>query len=213
MRVFPTIAILLLCAAGLSGETRIVSRTSRGKTTIVSTATREIAEGRDLRVEESGEEGEVSTLLAEDGTVESTEFRAKDGTILIVSDRKVVTISGGWKDKPIAGQYELKGLGFYGEGFKFALRAFARGGCAPLEFPMISPMKPSKAIVMKLTRQGSADFKGGEAIKVKVAPSGALALFWSAHFLIDDKGSILRYEGNEGPGTADVVTELVEVRE
>jgi hypothetical protein len=213
MRLFSVLAFTLACAAGLSSETRVVSRTSQGKTTIVATEIREIAEGKDLRVEERGEEGSTSTLLAEDGTVKSTEFRAKDGTIRMVSDGKAVAISGTWKDKPVSGQYDLKGQAFYGEGFKFATRAFARGGCVPLEFPMISPTKPSKALVLKLTKEGSAAFKGREATEVKVAPSGALALFWSARLLIDDKGYILRYEGNQGPGTADMVTELVEVRE
>lgn len=213
MRLFAILAFILVCSAGLSSETRVVSRTSKGKTTVAATEIREIAEGKDLRVEESGEEGSTSTLVAEDGTVKSTEFRAKDGTLLLVSDGKAVAISGNWKDKPISGQYDLKGLAFYGEGFKFAARAFVRGGCAPLEFPMISPTKPSKAMVMKLTKEGSASFKGSEATKAKVAPSGALALFWSAQLLIDEAGNILRYEGNQGPGTADMVTELVEVRE
>jgi hypothetical protein len=213
MRLFSILAFMLVLATGLSSETRVVSRTSQGKTTIASTEIHEIAEGKDLRVEESGEEGSTSTLIAEDGTVKSTEFRAKDGTILLVSDGKAVAISGNWKDKPISGQYDLKGLAFYGEGFKFAARAFARGGCAPLKFPVISPTKPSKAMVMKLTKEGSAVFKGREATQVKVAPSGAMALFWSARLLVDEAGNILRYEGNQGPGTADMVTELVEVKE
>jgi hypothetical protein len=213
MRLFATLALVLACAAGLSSETRIISRTSQGKTMIVATEIRQIAEGKDLRVEESSEDGNTNTLLAEDGTVKTTEFLAKDGTIRMESDGNVVTVSGTWKDKPIVGRYELRGKAFYGPGLKFAVRAFARGGFASLKFPVIQPTKPSKAMLMELTKEGTAVFNDREATKVKVAPSGAMAIFWSAHLLIDEEGNILRYQGNQGPGTADMVTELVEVKE
>jgi hypothetical protein len=213
MRYCSMLVLMLAGAVGLWGEVRVVSVTSKGETKTAITEIRETAEGSGLRVEESDEAGSASTLLAEDGTVKSTEIRAKDGTMLMISDGKTVAISGTWENKPFEGHYDLKGRGFYGQGFEFALRAFARGGCKPLEFPMISPMKPSKTMIMELTKKGTAAFKGREAIKVKIAPSGAMALFWSARFLIDEKGNVLRYEGNQGPGTADMVTELVEVKE
>jgi hypothetical protein len=38
-------------------------------------------------------------------------------------------------------------------------------------------------------------------------------MFWSARILLDEEGRILRYSGNQGPGTPDFVTELVETRD
>lgn len=122
-------------------------------------------------------------------------------------------MSGTWKGKAIQDSYELKGRGFYGRGFDFVLRAFAKGGCAALQFPMINLAKPSKTTVLELKKEGSAEFKGRPAIKVRVAPTGMLAAFWSAHLLMDEEGSILKFEGNQGPGTPDFVAELVEVRD
>jgi hypothetical protein len=66
--------------------------------------------------------------------------------------------------------------------------------------------------VMELTREGSDSYKGSEAIKVKVALSGIMAALWSARFLVAPDGTILKYEGNQGPGTAAMVMELVEVK-
>jgi hypothetical protein len=40
-----------------------------------------------------------------------------------------------------------------------------------------------------------------------------MSALWSAHLLIGEDGTFYRYEGNQGPGTPTMVTELVEVKE
>jgi hypothetical protein len=213
MRSFAIIAAMLACATGLFAEIHIMSSTTGGKTKTISTEQREIPEGSDLKILQKSEEGSVSTLLGRDGTVKSTEIQAKDGRILMESDGKTVSVSGTWKGKALSGQNELKGLGFYGNGFEFALRALARDGLASLKFPMIQPTDPKKAMVMELTREGRELIKGREAIKVKIGLTGIMAAFWSAHVYVASDGTMLRYEGNQGPGTADMVSELIEIRQ
>jgi hypothetical protein len=207
-----TLPLALLCAAGLSAETIVVSRTSGGQTVLSTTERKASAEGAGLRVEESGEDGTTSALLAADGTVVSEELRAPDGILRLENDGKAVAVSGTWKGKAVSARCELKGSGFYGLGFGFAARAFARGGCKPLKFPSISPDKPSRSTFMTITKEGKEPYKGAEATKARIALSGALSAFWSARVLLDEEGRILRYEGNSGPGTPDFVTELVEVK-
>ena len=166
MRALAILAVFVACAGSLFAEIRIVRTTSQGKATTISTDVRETSEGDGLRVQQKSEEGSVTTLLGGDGTVRSTELLAKDGTIHMSSDGTAVTVSGTWKGKAVAGRCELKGLGFYGSGFEFAVRALARGGLQSLKFPMINPADPSKATVMELAREGSDSFRGREAIKV-----------------------------------------------
>jgi hypothetical protein len=204
---------MLICAVGFSGETLVVRTTSRGVTSTETTVVKRTQEGSDFRVEETGETESVDTLLAEDGTVKSSEVRTEDGDALMVSDGSAVDISGTWRGKPLRARYELKGLRFYGRNFGFAAAAFARGGFAPLRFPVINLAKPSKSTVLELKKTGTADYEGRRAIEVKLAPTGMLAAFWSARLLLDDEGVILRYEGNRGPGTPDFVSELVETKE
>lgn len=200
-------------ASSLYGETRVVSTTSQGKTTTQTSAYRESAEGVFTRVVEEGEDGSVVTLLAADGTVASTDISMKQGSIRMSSDGKAVDISGTWDGKPISGRYELKGLGFYGSGFTFALRALARNRLDSLKFPMISFAKPSSSTVMEVKREGKGSFKGKSAIKVKLTLTGAMSAFWSARILIGEDGTFYRFEGNQGPGTPNMVSELVEVDE
>jgi hypothetical protein len=213
MRAIAIVAAALICAGSLGAETRIVSTTSQGKTTTQSSSYREEREGGLVRIVEEGEDGSVATLLAADGTVSSTDIRTKQGSILMSSDGKAVELSGTWDGKPISGRYELKGLGFYGTGFAYALRALARNGLTSLKFPMISFAKPSSSTVMEIKREGAGSFKGKSAIKVKLSLTGAMSALWSAHLLIGEDGTFYRYEGNQGPGTPTMVTELVEVKE
>lgn len=212
MRFFMCIAAMILCAGALAAETRIVSTTSEGKTKTYSTEVREIPDGSGVEIQEKGEEGSFSVHLDGDGLVRSVETQSKDGTILMVSDGKFVTVSGTWKGKAVGGKCDQKGLGFYGSGFEFALRALARGGLESLRFPMINPAEPSKAVVMELTREGSESYKGRDAIKVKIGLTGIMAAFWSAHLLVGGDGMILKYMGNQGPGTPYMETALLEVK-
>jgi hypothetical protein len=199
-------------ASALSGETRIVSTTSEGKTVLSTTERREIEEGAGLRVEEAGQDGSEVVRLAADGTVVSDELRAKEGTIRMESDGEAVAVSGTWKGKSVSGRCELKGSAFYGAGFEFAARAFARGGFKNLKFMSIPMDKPSKSIVMEIGKEGTEEFRGRAAVKAKLSLAGPLSAFWSARILVDEEGRILRYSGNRGPGTPDFVSELVELR-
>jgi len=206
------IASALICAGTLAAETRVVSTTIKGETKLRSSIYREEAEGAFLRIREEAEDGSVEALLAADGTVASTDLRTKDGDVRMSSDGKVVDISGTWRGKPVSGRYELKGLGFYGSGFTFALRALAKGGLSALRFPMIDVAKPEKSAVMELRREGTDSFKGKLAIKVKISLTGVMSALWSGHILIGEDGMFLRYEGNQGPGTPTMVSELVEIK-
>ncbi len=212
MRFLPIIFAMLVLGAFLYPETRVVSTRSEGKTRTVTTEFEEVAKDGGVEVREVGEEGSLVALLDPAGEVRSFEIRSKEADLAMRSDGKVVTVSGTWKGKPIAGSCELKGLGYYGGGFEFALRALARNKLASLKFPMIRPAEPSKSTVMELTREGVEAYKGRSAIKVKVSLAGIMSALWSAHVLVGEDGTILRYTGNRGPGTADIVTELVEVR-
>jgi hypothetical protein len=217
MRVAAFTISLLICAVGLSSslgaETRTYAITSQGKTKTQTSVYRVKVEGGLVRVVEEAsdpsEGGTVESLLAADGTVSSAEIQMKQGSIRMTSDGKTVESSGTWNGKAISGRYALDGLGFYGNGFSFALRALAEGGLASLKFPMISIAKPSSATVMELKREGEDSFKGKRAIKVKLSLAGAMSVFWSARLLIGEDGTIYRFEGNQGPGTPAMVTELV----
>ena len=213
MRLLAILTALIACAAALSAEIRIVNATSAGKTRTISTDVREIPEGGRLRILQENEEGSVSTHLDADQTVVSAEIRTRDGTILMANDGKAVRVSGTWKGKEVAGNCDLKGLSFYGYGVEYALRALARNNLKSLKFLLIQPWDPSKSMLMELTTEGNDTFRGRKAIKVKLSLSGPMAAFWSAHFLAAEDGTILKYAGNQGPGTPDMVTELVDVRQ
>jgi hypothetical protein len=207
------ILVSLAAIAGAAGaETLTVRTTVKGKVTTSSSTRVEAPEGEGLRILEGSEEAEVSVLALSDGTVKSYELKAKDGQVLMVSDGKFVESSGSWQGKPISSKFELKGLGFYGSGFEFALRALARNGLASLKFPMVNMAEPSKSVTMVATREGTERFGERDGIKVKIGLTGLMAAFWSAHVLVAEDGSVLRYRGNQGPGTPDMVTELVEVK-
>jgi hypothetical protein len=207
------LAFFLVILAGTPfAETRVVSTTSEGKTKTVSTEVVETAMGGDLEVEEKNDEASSVTLIAGDGTVKSQEIRSKDGTMLMVSDGASVTVSGTWKGKALSGSYAQKGVGFYGNGFAFALRALARNNLKTLKFVMVRPTEPAKSTVMELIREGGDSFKGRKALKVKLTLSGAMSAFWSARLLIGEDGILLRYTGNQGPGTPNMVSELVDIK-
>jgi hypothetical protein len=221
MRAKALIVSSLICACALGSplwsETRVVATTSQGKTKTQASTYREAREGALTRIVEEGDDpeegGTVETLLAADGTVASTDIRMKQGRIRMTSDGKTVETSGTWDGKPISGRCELKGLGFYGNGFAFALRALAMNDLKSLKFPMINFAKPSTSTVMEIKRDGTDTFMGKRAIKVKLTLTGAMSALWSARILIGEDGTFYRYEGNQGPGTPSMVTELVEARD
>jgi hypothetical protein len=196
----------------LFADVRVVSTTIEGKTKTVSTEVLEVARGKEIEIRQKNEDGSAITILKEDDTVLSQESQSKDGAIRMRCDGSFVIISGTWKGKALDGKYELKGLGFYGNGFEYALRALARNDLRTLRFPMIDPTNPSKSTVMELAREGTESFKGRTAIKVKISLGGIMSALWSARFLVSAEGTILRYKGNQGPGTPDMLTELVEER-
>jgi hypothetical protein len=212
MRSALALASVLLFAGSLAAETRTVATTTKGKTTTQTSIYREAPEGSSIRVTQEAGTDIVATVVSKDSTVSSVDIRTKDGRILMTSDGAVVAVSGTWAGKEIGGRYELKGLGFYGNGFDYALRALARRGLQSLQFPMIDPANPAKAMVMELRREGTDLFKGKPAVKVKISLTGVMAAFWSASFLMAEDGTILKYEGNQGPGTPAMVTELIEVK-
>jgi hypothetical protein len=212
MRSLACCLAMVLCAGCLFAETRVVKVTSKGQTKEVSTTLRESAEGPDTRfLQESGQDS-VETLLGEDGKVRYQETRSADGAIRMSSDGMRLKVTGTWKGKALSGDFDLKGLGFYGNGFDFALRALASEGLDSLKFPMVRPADPPQFVVMALNREGADTYAGQEAVKVKISLTGALAAFWSGHLLMGQDGAILRFSSNQGPGGAEMVTELVEVR-
>ncbi len=210
---FTAIAAAALVVAGAAhAETRVFSTTSRGKTEQRISEYRETREGGLVRIIEEGEEGFVSTLLTAEGTVVSTEFRTKQGSIQMTCENRIVETKGTWKDKPVSGRCELKDVEFYGYGFSFALRALAQKELKSLKFPVVHIEDPSKVTLMELKHEGFDSFMGRKAIKVKLSLTGAMAALWSARFLIGEDGTVYRFEGNQGPGTPNRVTELVEIR-
>lgn len=210
MRVLAIAAAVLVLARTASAEVRVYSTTIKGDTKLQSSEYLEESVGGSPRITEKGEDGIVTTQLAADGTVAWTEIRMKQGSVRMASEGGYVVTSGTWDGKEVAGRCELKGLGFYGSGFTFALRALALSGAKSLKFPMIGFADPSKATVMELKRDGGDSFKGRKAVKVKISLTGILAGLWSARMLIGEDGTFFRYEGSQGPGTPNVITELVE---
>jgi hypothetical protein len=211
MRKASMLLFIVMLSGALGAETHVIRTTSAGKVTTTSTEVVELASSGGVEIREKSEEGSWRTLIGPDDRAVWQEIAGKDGSIRMVSDGRIVSVSGAWKGKPIAGSFELNGLGFYGNGFELALRAMAKGGLASLKFPAVQIKDPIRAVVMELTREGSEAFGGREAIKVKFSMSGAMSVFWSAHLLIDDQGTVLRYTGNKGPGTPAMIAELVRV--
>ncbi len=210
MRAIAIAAAAFILGGAAWADTRVVSTTVKGETRIQKSEYVEESVGGLPRIIEKGEDGSVTTQLAADGTVAWTEVQAKQGAIRMASEGGFVVTSGTWDGKQISGRYELKGLGFYGSGFSFALRALARSGAKSLKFPMIGLPDPSKGTVMELKREGEEVFKGKKAVKVKISLTGLMAGLWSGKMLMGEDGTFYRYEGSQGPGTPNMVTELVE---
>jgi hypothetical protein len=210
---FTALAVFVLAVASTAyAETRVYSTTIKGKTEQrVSIYTETLKDGF-LSIVEEGDEGRVSSLLASDWTVVETEIQSKQGSVKMVRSGNYVETKGTWDGKTISGKYELKNIDFYGFGFSYALKALGQKGLKNLKFPVISMEDPSKAVVMEIQREGDGEYKGKKAIKVKLTLTGALAALWSGRFLIGEDGTVYRYEGNQGPGTPNRVTELVEIR-
>jgi len=210
MRAIAIAAAAFIFVGAASAEARVFRTIIKGETKLQSSEYSEESAGGLPRIVEKGEDGIVTTQLTADGTVAWTEIQSKDGSVRMASEGGFVVTSGTWEGKPVSGRYELKGVGFYGSGFSFALRALARSGEKSLKFPMIGVKDPSKGMVMEIKRDGSDVFNGKKAVKVKISLTGIMAGLWSGKMLMDEDGALFRFEGSQGPGTPNMVTELVE---
>lgn len=212
MRFSAFVIVVLLVTAMAYSETRVYGTTIKGKTEQKESIYIETQKDGLLSIVEENEDGRITSLIAADWTVVETEIQSKQGSVKMVRSGNCVETKGIWNGKTISGKYELKNIDFYGFGFSYALKALGQKGLKKLKFPVISMEDPSKAVIMEIQHEGDSEYKGKKAIKVKLTLTGALAALWSGRFLIGEDGTVYRYEGNQGPGTPNRVTELVEIR-
>jgi len=207
------IPALLLCASAAAGaETRVMATTMKGQTRTSDTLVREtpLADGLEVIIED--EDGMSRSILDAEGRVLYERVESGQDYLTITSDGQSARISGSWKGKRIEVARDLKGCGFYGCRFEFALRAMIERGLDSMRFVMVHREDPSDPAVMDLRLDGRESYNGGEATRIKITLTGVLSHFWNARFLVDDRGRILRFSGNKGPGTSSMLIELVDVR-
>ncbi len=211
-RPFLIILALLLCASAAAAETRVMATTIKGETRTSDTLVREtpLADGLDVIIED--EEGCSRSILDAEGRVLYERVESGQDYLDISSDGSAVRISGSWKGKKIEVARDLKGCGFYGCRFEFALRAMIERSLGSMRFVMVHREDPSDPAVMELKLDGRESFNGSEATRIKITLTGVLSHFWNARFLVDERGRIMRFSGNRGPGTSSMLIELVDVR-
>ncbi len=208
-----TAVILCIGSAGLalSAETRIMTTTIKGETRTSATQIyeRAVTGGREVVIED--EDGKTRSILDADGRVTCELIESPHGSLVVACDGLTLRVSGSWKGKRIELRRDLKGYGFYGCRFEFAIRAMLVQNLESITFMMLHREDPSSPAVMELKREGVEFFKGQKAIKVRMSLTGILSHFWSARFLVDEEGRILKFTGNRGPGTSSMVIELVNI--
>jgi hypothetical protein len=205
--------ILCVGAAGsvVSAETRIMATTLHGQTRTSSTHIYERVGTGGLEIVIEDEDGRTRSILDAEGRVTCELVESPHGSLVIASDGATLRVSGSWKGKRIDFSRDLKGIGFYGCRFEFAIRAMISQGIDSMKFVMIHREDPSDAAVMELRREGAEIFNGCEAIRLRISLTGLLSHFWAARFLVDSEGRILRFSGSRGPGTSTMVIELVNI--
>jgi hypothetical protein len=212
MRIYLSLLVLCLSAAALPAEVWTYVTTTDGKQETKVYQRQEVMEASGLRITETSDGIMSSQLLDPEGQVLSCELRTPDGALTMVNDRQIVQVRGNWKNRPLNCTGELKGRGFYGTGFDLGVRALIRAKKERLILPLFNLGDQNPGIQeMELSREGMETFQGQTVYKIKVAPTGFASLFWSAHILASADGVVLRYRGNNGPGTPEMVQDLVSV--
>ncbi len=200
------ICILLVSAFTLGAETVIFQETVKGKTT---------RENIDItRITENGLSWEISTAkdsvskigTDENGKVQAMEVSSTEGNWTLKVDGDNLTSAGTYKGNAFSGTLPLKGR-LWSSGFDMALKTYIRNNTkGNLPFLMVNPVDISKCTEMVLVPEKEETLDGKIARRFKITLEGAKSLFWSAKIWADPlTGDQVKYQGNQGPGTPDMV--------
>ena len=200
-------ASILLFSHVVTAET-LVSRVTKGAS-IAEIRTEITIRTENKLLVETRVEGDrrLTTVFRLGGTCLSVTREGKEGRATFRVEEGVVVSSGLWKGRALNKSFHLPGIPFF-SGPDAAASFAQRSDLGELVFAVIDPANYDKLLTMRLVRLGPELVGGRTASTWEVRLAGALAPFWHASFAVGPDGRILRFIGNEGPGTPDVVIEF-----
>jgi hypothetical protein len=203
------VVLALLATGSLFCEKVWMRRTVDGKATETFSERSIRTEGSSeiVSVSADGESSEIS--LREDGQAERYVENEKQGKILYERTGAIVRITGNYQGKKLDGTVNLKNTLWFGS-MDRGLVYMIEQNLDKVVFMSINPVKPEDSMEMQFTREGEETVSGKKAIRVKFSLTGIKAKFWSARYWINAvDGSVLKYEGNNGPGTPNMLVEYL----
>ena len=216
VKLFPVILLFLITVLpGYTEEYVYAMNTDDGEYRITTQINRDDENGTRQVEKHDPVTGAVHRfILDERGGTVSWQITFHDREVLFARDGLTVIstekLSGNNDAKPITID-ESPWFGAIPEG----LQPFVIDGSKKMEFWTIDPAthKPYR-MVAKRGKNGDIIVQGmtERAIPVTVSPAGVPAIFFSMKFWYrESDGMFLRYEGKAGgPGSADVITELLQ---
>lgn len=202
MKHFITMLCLLLFAAfGMSQERKFIS--TCGKTQTAIKWSEEHKNGKiQLNTVQGSERHEY--LIGNGYKTESWRIvNPSTNTYLIVSlNRGTYTLSGRFKGKPISKTVKSKGKPWY-QNIAYNAGLTLKNG-KTVEYECFRPDN-MKLYTMSATKKGIVKFDGKNALKIEVALTGFMSVFWSCDYYFDPHTLLfVGYKGvNGGPGTPE----------
>lgn len=202
MKHFITMLCLLLFAAfGMSQERKFIS--TCGKTQTAIKWSEEHKNGKiQLNTVQGSERHEY--LIGNGYKTESWRIvNPSTNTYLTVSlNRGTYTLSGRFKGKPISKTVKSKGKPWY-QNIAYNAGLTLKNGKA-VEYECFRPDN-MKLYTMSATKKRIVKFDGKNALKIEVALTGFMSVFWSCDYYFDPHTLLfVGYKGvNGGPGTPE----------
>lgn len=202
MKHFITMLCLLLFAAfGMSQERKFIS--TCGKTQTAIKWSEEHKNGKiQLNTAQGSERHEY--LIGNGYKTESWRIvNPSTNTYLTVSlNRGTYTLSGRFKGKPISKTVKSKGKPWY-QNIAYNAGLTLKNGKA-VEYECFRPDN-MKLYTMSATKKRIVKFDGKNALKIEVALTGFMSVFWSCDYYFDPHTLLfVGYKGvNGGPGTPE----------